>query len=115
MSAISFLKVIWHNKIVSPGGFEHSMIWRSPYELEGVWTPSTFQHQSGFSLSLLLASPCISRECLYWGARGMHLLVSKPYRQGIMYLFVSHGLFDNLYSEELAAQFSSCQLALESR
>lgn len=43
------------------------------------------------------------------------LLISKPLRQGLRYFSVSCGLFDNLFSEELAAQFSSCQVALEGK
>lgn len=76
--------------------------------------------------NLVLAFPCPFQACEFpedvwtevWSRE--HLLMSKPRRQGsrcwcVWVFFVSCGLFDNLSSEELAAQFSSCQVALEGK
>lgn len=78
-------------------------------------------HPSNNNLAFAFAYPLQAHEfpegvCTgVWS--GERLLISKPHRQGLRFwgFFVSHGLFDNLSSEELAAQFSSCQVALEGK
>jgi len=97
------------------GGFQHFMIWRDLCELVNVWTPSPSQKLSCFSFCLSLTSPWISRGCLYRGAEWGTSPDIKTMQAGPKIFFLSHGLLDNLSSEELAAQFSSCQVALEGK
>lgn len=69
-------------------------------------------HPPNNNLVLAFAYPLQACEFLESVCTGMWsgecLLISKPCRQSLRYLyFAAHGLFDNLSSEELAAQFSN--------